>query len=93
MLANDSDPDGDLLSVDLVTDTCDGSVVLSGDLVLLTPDVTWSSPCTITYEAVDEPGARSSATVAVSVAICARIFIDGFETGDTSQWDSTEGGA
>jgi Bacterial Ig domain len=83
VLANDSEPDGEALTVGNLSTTCTGTV--SQDLGLVTLAVTsFSGACTIGYRITDERGSFDTATV--SVLDGTEIFSDGFETGDTSQW-------
>ena len=67
VLANDSDVDGDTLSVQSVTQGANGSVVDNGDsTVTYTPDPNWNGVDTFTYTVTD--GALTdTATVTVTV--------------------------
>ncbi|MBU0595117.1 tandem-95 repeat protein, partial [Candidatus Bipolaricaulota bacterium] len=67
VLKNDSDPDGDNLSVDWVTQPTNGSVVNNGDDVTYTPDPDFNGIDTFTYGISDGNGGIASATVAVTV--------------------------
>ncbi|TVR84276.1 MAG: tandem-95 repeat protein, partial [Rhodospirillales bacterium] len=68
VLANDSDPDGDPISVMGWTDPANGTVSLNPDGTLTyTPDLNFHGVDTFTYEIADGRGARSSATVTVTV--------------------------
>ena len=90
VLANDTDADGDLLEVIVVTETCPGAVTVDDfELVHFTPSTPLTSDCTITYDARDSNGAKNRATVTVSaVSLPPGIFDDDFETGDASRWTS-----
>ncbi|HVR31602.1 MAG TPA: Ig-like domain-containing protein [Acidimicrobiia bacterium] len=69
VLANDSDPDGDVLSVTDVSDPAGGSVVVNADQsVTYTPDVGFSGVDTFTYRAFDGVLSSNVATVTVTVA-------------------------
>ena len=68
VLGNDSDPDGDALTVTSVTDPGHGTVVINADgTVTYTPDVDYSGPDSFSYQVCDPNGACDSATVTVDV--------------------------
>ena len=67
VLANDSDPDTDPLTVDSVTQGTNGSVVNSGTDVTYTPNASWTGVDTFTYTATDSNGGFDTATVTVTV--------------------------
>ena len=89
VLGNDSDPDGQPLSVAVTSESCLGSVSVVGEFVRLTPVPISGGDqeqCTISYEITDGE-ANASSTVAVTVnRFIVEIFSDGFESGDTSAW-------
>ncbi len=94
VLANDSDPDGDRLAVVVVEiEGCPGQVT-AGDFGLVTYEpasVPDPVTCEIHYQA-DDGTASSEAVVTVEVIpFQPEIFADGFESGDTSAWDETQG--
>jgi hypothetical protein len=67
---NDSDPDGDSLTVSAVTNGAHGTVSIdpaTGNPVY-TPDANWSGTDTFTYTVSDGNGGTSTATVSVTVA-------------------------
>jgi large repetitive protein len=67
VLVNDSDPDGDPLTVTLAT-APNGTVVINGDgTVTYTPDPDFNGTDTITYTISDGQGGTSVATVTVTV--------------------------
>ena len=68
VLANDSDPDGDPLSIVDISQPANGSVVLSGDLVRYQPDQLFFGEDTFTYTISDGRGGEATATVRVDVA-------------------------
>ncbi len=69
VLANDSDPDGDTLSVDRVTQPGHGSVVNNGSSVTYRPNAGFTGTDTFTYVAKDGRGGFSNtATVTVTVS-------------------------
>jgi hypothetical protein len=67
VLANDTDPDGDGLSVDSVTQGSNGSVTTDGTSVTYTPDPGFSGTDTFTYTVSDGNGGFDTATVTVTV--------------------------
>lgn len=69
VLANDSDPDGDTLSVSQVTQGANGSVVINGNgTVTYTPNAGFSGSDSFTYQASDGHGGFATGTVSVTVA-------------------------
>ena len=86
VLSNDSDPEGQALTVSVVGTTCPGSATVDFDLVTLTPAPRLTEDCVITYRVTDEGGLFDTGTV--TVALIDSIFSDDFETGDTSGWDA-----
>ncbi len=68
VLANDTDADGDLLSVDSVTQPAHGTAVLNAnDTVSYTPGTNYCGPDSFGYTASDGNGGSGSATVGVDV--------------------------
>jgi hypothetical protein len=67
VLANDSDPDGDVLSVVAMGTPAHGTVATSGNVVTYTPLPGFSGPDSFTYTASDGRGAEGTATVTISV--------------------------
>ncbi|WP_043648916.1 retention module-containing protein, partial [Chitinilyticum litopenaei] len=65
LLANDSDPDGDLLTLLSVQNPLNGSVVLQGGQVLFTPNENFNGETTFTYTISDGRGGTDTATVTV----------------------------
>ncbi|MCK5247034.1 tandem-95 repeat protein, partial [Candidatus Bipolaricaulota bacterium] len=68
VLANDSDPDGDSLIVQSVTQPNNGSVVNNGNDVIYTPDSDFNGIDTFTYVVSDGNGGTDTATVTVTVS-------------------------
>ncbi|KIN72244.1 cadherin-like domain-containing protein [Sulfitobacter guttiformis] len=67
VLANDSDPDGDPLTVTSATSP-EGTVVINDDGTLeFTPNADFDGPATITYTITDGNGGQATATVDVTV--------------------------
>ncbi|HSF84553.1 MAG TPA: Ig-like domain-containing protein [Acidimicrobiia bacterium] len=67
VLGNDSDRDGDALSITSVTEPGNGSATTDGATATYTPDPGWEGVDTFTYTVVDPAGAAATATVTVSV--------------------------
>jgi len=68
VLANDSDVDGDALSVDAVTQPADGTVVINADHTLTyTPNSGFQGGDSFTYTISDGNGGSDSANVAIEV--------------------------
>ena len=67
LLANDTDIDGDKLTIVSVQTPVNGSVSISGGNVVFTPISNYEGPASFTYTARDPAGATSTATVNVSV--------------------------
>ncbi|CUH77121.1 Ig-like domain-containing protein [Tropicibacter naphthalenivorans] len=69
VLANDTDLDGDTLTVSSVTDPANGSAVINGDgTVTYTPDAGYTGVDSFTYTVDDGQGGTDTATVTVTVA-------------------------
>ena len=66
VLANDTDPDGDTLTVDSVTQPTNGSVTNNGTDVTYTPDANYSGSDTFTYTATDGTDTQT-ATVTITI--------------------------
>jgi uncharacterized repeat protein (TIGR01451 family) len=92
VLHNDSDPDGDTLTVTSVTQGADGSVVNNNDDVTYTPVLGFSGTDSFTYTVSDGNGGSDTATVTVTVTkTLARINVQ-IDTGPTAAiyiWDDT----
>jgi len=68
VLANDSDVDGDMLTVTTVSDPTNGSVVINGDnTVTYTPDVDFNGTDNFAYTVDDSNGGTDTATITVTV--------------------------
>lgn len=68
VLPNDSDPDGDALDVQSVTNPNHGTAVPSGNSIVYTPDPGFDGADEFTYTVSDGQGGTSTATVTVTVA-------------------------
>lgn len=68
VLANDSDPEGDALTLVSVTAPGNGTAVISGERVRYTPNTGFSGSDTFSYTVRDSFGATSTANVTVNVA-------------------------
>ena len=68
LLENDSDPDGDPLTVTDITEPANGTVTDNGDgTVTYTPNPGFSGPDTFTYKACDDDGNCDIASVTITV--------------------------
>ncbi len=67
VLSNDSDPDGDSLSIESVTQPDHGTTVRSGSSILYTPDPNYSGPDSFAYTLIDGNGGSDTATVTMTV--------------------------
>jgi uncharacterized repeat protein (TIGR01451 family) len=94
VLYNDSDPDGDALTVSSVTQGAHGSVTNNGDDATYTPEVGFSGTDSFTYTVSDGNGGTDTATVTISVIkTTARLNVQ-IDTGPTAAiyiWDDTTG--
>ncbi|MEM7455250.1 MAG: Ig-like domain-containing protein [Planctomycetota bacterium] len=65
---NDSDPDGDSVTFNKLTDPANGIVVLNSDgTFTYTPDLNYSGIDSFTYEIIDADGASTTGTVTIAV--------------------------
>ncbi|MFC3115100.1 retention module-containing protein [Cellvibrio fontiphilus] len=67
LLANDTDPDGDTLSILSVQDPVNGSVSIVGGNAVFTPTAGYSGPASFTYSVSDGQGGTATATVNINV--------------------------
>lgn len=68
VLNNDTDADGDVLTLDSIeSDPANGSVSISGDSVIYTPNTGFSGTDSFEYNVTDTQGATDTATVTVAV--------------------------
>ncbi len=68
VLANDSDPDGDALTITSVSAASHGTASISGNRILYTPAAGYSGSDGFTYSIADGRGGTASATVTINVA-------------------------
>jgi len=69
VLANDSDPDGEALSVISATDPANGSAsVLADDTIQYTPDPDYAGPDTFDYRIANASGQEATGSVSVTVS-------------------------
>ena len=67
-LANDTDPDGDVLTVTSVTPAANGTATLNPDgTITYVPNTGFTGTETITYTITDEQGQTSTATIVITV--------------------------
>ena len=90
VLANDVEPDGEAVQVEMVGTTCSIQPASPDDfgLVTLTPEVGAPESCTLTYRLRDESGTVSN-TATVNIGVPSHlIFRDDCELGNNSRWDN-----
>jgi hypothetical protein len=69
VLTNDSDSNGDTLSLQSVSvDAAQGTAVISGTQVVFTPKTGYTGTATVTYVVADGRGGEKSGTLTVLVA-------------------------
>jgi outer membrane protein OmpA-like peptidoglycan-associated protein len=69
VLANDTDPDGDALTINTVTPPAHGSAVIAAGKVNYTPAAGYLGPDSFTYTIADGKGGTATATVRVTVVL------------------------
>ena len=67
LLGNDSDPDGNAISIVSVQGATNGTVALVGGNVVFSPDANYNGPATFTYTVSDGLGGLSTATVTLGI--------------------------
>jgi len=91
VLANDSDPDGDPLSVTVLGEDCPGTVAADSEetLTYQPSSVSGLVTCSVSYRVADGEGGTANAVASITVEpFEPLIFADGFESGDLSAWSS-----
>ncbi|MEM7124873.1 MAG: Ig-like domain-containing protein [Chloroflexota bacterium] len=77
VLANDRDPDGDILEIESFTAPANGTVAIEGNALLYTPKPDFNGPDPFTYTATD---GRESATATVQLQVIAQPDLPKLET-------------
>ncbi|WP_168210865.1 Ig-like domain-containing protein [Persicimonas caeni] len=67
VLANDTDPDGDSLSIDSVTTPANGTATIAGSQITYTPDANFHGMDSFRYTTGDGNGGSDTATVSIMV--------------------------
>jgi hypothetical protein len=67
VLANDTDADGDVLTIDSFTNPSDGTATLMGGALFYSPDENFSGTDSMTYTVVDSSGASATQTVTLTI--------------------------
>lgn len=67
VLANDADPDGDALTINIITPPSNGTAVVESGKVVYTPNPGFSGTDSFTYTVTDGKGGAATATVTVTV--------------------------
>jgi large repetitive protein len=80
LLANDSDADGNPLTVTDVQDATNGAVVLVNGVVTFTPNPNYNGPASFTYTISDGKGGFDTATVNLNIQPINDAPVDGDET-------------
>jgi hypothetical protein len=90
VLANDTDPDGDALTLESVTQPAHGTAVMSNGGVRYSPAPGFSGSDTFTYVVSDGKGGTATGTVTMMVTATPRQMhvadLDGATTVQTSRW-------
>lgn len=90
VLANDTDPDGDALTLSSVTPPAHGTASVDGGNVVYSPAPTYSGPDSFTYNVTDGQGGTATGTVNVSVSATPRQMhvgdLDATATRQTRRW-------
>ena len=68
VLVNDTDPNGDVLTITAVTQGANGAVAITGDTVTYTPNLNFNGVDAFTYTITDGNSGNDTATVTVNVA-------------------------
>lgn len=68
VLANDSDPDGDPLTITAVSNVSNGTAVISGSSVIFTPAAGFTGTGSFTYTISDGRGGTASASATITVS-------------------------
>ena len=85
VLANDTDPDGDPLSILSVTQPADGSVTVAGGTVTYTPSADYHGTDRFSYTIGDGQGGTSTAEVRIAVAVVNDVPVAIDDEGSTSE--------
>jgi len=85
LLANDSDVEGNALTIGSVGDATHGTVALSGGNVVFTPDANYNGAASFTYTVGDGQGGSTTATVNVNVTPVNDAPIAGSDSMTTSE--------
>jgi len=86
VLANDSDAEGEALTVSLGLKNCAGTVTVDDDqLVTFAPSGVVNATCYINYTVTDESGNSANGRITVT-GDPSLIFRDGFESGGAARW-------
>jgi hypothetical protein len=68
VLANDTDPDGDPLKLDLIYEVPNGAATISGSSIIYTPKAGFTGTDTFKYRVIDDKGAKAWPFVNVTVS-------------------------
>jgi len=73
VLANDSDPDGDPLTIATVSAPAHGTATIAGNRIRYTPSAGYSGSDSFTYSIADGRGGTASATVSITITAAAPV--------------------
>jgi hypothetical protein len=90
VLANDIEPSGQAMTIEVVGETCPGTVAVDFGLLRFTPSGILLANCTISYRVRNEEGEISSTALVNVTNINVVVFADGFESGDADAWDTCD---
>lgn len=90
VLANDSDPDGDSLTLSVDSGPSNGSAVVDGDNIVYTPNNNFFGSDSFTYEINDGNGETATATVSLTVREAAPLAWLNLESLEAAYWEVTE---
>ena len=85
LLGNDSDPDGDPITVASVQSGVGGTVSLANGVITFTPNPNFNGPASFTYTISDGNGGFSTATVAINVTAVNDVPVAGGDTVTTNE--------
>lgn len=90
LLANDTDANGNPLTVSAVSNPSNGTVVLNAGNVVFTPTSGYGGPASFTYTASDGQATSNSATVSLTVSAANEIVLENAKPGNPkTEWDVT----
>ena len=95
VLANDTEPDGEALTLSVIGHTCPNTVIATDGLIQVQTEPDDGTPrgysvaCAISYRVEDETGHGDTAVLQLT-AQAFPLFSDGFESGGVSAWSHVD---